>query len=293
MYSRFFYALKQKQSILKRSPAWQRAHLWRRCSAQLLSVAGTLYYIAMLWQTLWVFVRSSIQFSSPAHGFYAVNGITFRHIPPGASYGRLVRKHCQVSQTPVKIYNGRNVFIVRVYHNHARWIISKLEAPHANSSNPSDLAPLTTGHFMIGRSLVAPPEPLNYQSNINIVNHWKFVQLWFFNSIAAMAKGMFLHASSSQEMKDIDVFRTSKHSMPRRRSSTQIRELFHYETADRRFAGDQQGTEIGHSTVSTNAYPKHTFLRVQFTYPFFSFFPLRTSPIIFTTCPMPPCTRLT
>lgn len=46
----------------------------------------------------------------------------------------------------------------------------------ALSSSPNDVSVLTPGHFLVGQSLIAPPEPNHIESNANWLDKWQRVQ---------------------------------------------------------------------------------------------------------------------
>lgn len=187
--SPFLYAAKQRQSILKQSPAWQQTHLWRHCSVSLLAVVGPI----ALRNEFDTIVRSS-----PAQNFYTVNAIAFRHIPPGAPHiweaCRKAVSRCQVNQTPEVCLTFELEFTIG--WSHACWIISILDAPHINQqqskwSNPSHAGPLFDWKAFC-RSASAPRLLIQHQD-------WKpqEVQTAVMSSIlAAMAKGLCFYTSS-------------------------------------------------------------------------------------------------
>ncbi|XP_073820655.1 uncharacterized protein [Musca autumnalis] len=62
-------------------------------------------------------------------------------------------------------------------------ILSKIEAclnsrPLSPASeDPSDLSPLTPGHFLIGTPILAPPEPDVSDQDVSLVNRWKRLKI--------------------------------------------------------------------------------------------------------------------
>lgn len=107
---------------------------------------------------------------------YAHQNLTWHFIPPGAPHmGGLWEAGVKSFKQHFKKTIGLQKFTFEEFQT----LLSKIEAclnsrPISPSSqNPTDLAALTPGHFLIGSPILAPLEPEISQTRISIQNRWQ------------------------------------------------------------------------------------------------------------------------
>ncbi|XP_075167684.1 uncharacterized protein LOC142239804 [Haematobia irritans] len=144
----------------------------RGCPLHLHSDNGTTFVGASK-----ILAKEFIQTSRQAvTSHYAHQNITWHFIPPGAPHmGGL----WEAGVKSFKLHFKKTAGIHKYTFEEFQTLLSKIEAClnsrpiSPNSQNPSDLAALTPGHFLIGCPILVPLEPEISQSSISIQNRWQ------------------------------------------------------------------------------------------------------------------------
>ncbi|XP_059217691.1 uncharacterized protein LOC131994814 [Stomoxys calcitrans] len=144
----------------------------RGCPLHLHSDNGTTFVGASR-----IMAKEFIQTSHKAiTSNYAHQNLTWHFIPPGAPHmGGLWEAGVKSFKQHFKKTIGLQKFTFEEFQT----LLSKIEAclnsrPISPSSqNPTDLAALTPGHFLIGSPILAPLEPEISQTRISIQNRWQ------------------------------------------------------------------------------------------------------------------------
>ncbi|XP_054259587.1 uncharacterized protein LOC128984305 [Macrosteles quadrilineatus] len=152
----------------------------RGLCAHLYSDCGTNYVGAskQLMKTFQNFIKES-NTKDALNNFALDHSINFHFQPPAAPHqGGLWESAIKSSKYHLKRVIGDRVLTLMEIITLATQVEAVLNSRPltALSADPSDISALTPGHFLIGTSLVAVPEPNLEEVPENRLNHWQTVQ---------------------------------------------------------------------------------------------------------------------
>ncbi|XP_054281201.1 uncharacterized protein LOC128998869 [Macrosteles quadrilineatus] len=152
----------------------------RGLCANLYSDCGTNYVGAskQLMKTFQNFIKES-NTKDALNNFALDHSINFHFQPPAAPHqGGLWESAIKSSKYHLKRVIGDRVLTLMELITLATQVEAVLNSRPltALSADPSDISALTPGHFLIGTSLVAVPEPNLEEVPENRLNHWQTVQ---------------------------------------------------------------------------------------------------------------------
>lgn len=110
----------------------------------------------------------------------SVQPVEWHFIPPGAPHmGGLWEAGVKSVKTHLRRISGVQKFTFEEFTTMLNRIEACLNSRPltAMSENPSDLHPLTPGHFLIGAPLLSPPEPDHSSLSMSIANRWQKLKI--------------------------------------------------------------------------------------------------------------------
>ncbi|XP_036322049.1 uncharacterized protein LOC118736048 [Rhagoletis pomonella] len=111
--------------------------------------------------------------------FCARQGVTWHFIPPGSpNFGGLCEAGIKQMNNHLKRTIGDAALTFVEFYTVLKQVKAVLNSRpiSALSDDPTDLTALTPGHFLIGKALIASPEPNLLETNINRLSRWKQLQ---------------------------------------------------------------------------------------------------------------------
>ncbi|XP_018911500.2 uncharacterized protein [Bemisia tabaci] len=129
-----------------------------------------------------VFARIMKSADPALQEFFLKNNIRFENIPPSnPTSGGL----WEAAVKSMKSHLKRTIGNERLYAAEFLTLICRIEAMMNSrpltpmSSDPNDFRPLTPGHFLIGRPLCCPPEPIYFDQDMSRLRRWELVNGMF------------------------------------------------------------------------------------------------------------------